>query len=57
MTAYNIYHRHEKINKQPLTQAQVDELKSHSSIRKVVAKRQSVQIPVSELRIVKCVVF
>ena len=68
MKAYNIYYNHKRINNTLLSKDDIDEIKSHKTLRKF-NKKMNIhnvdsnnyisleEIPVNDIRIVECIIF
>ena len=57
MRVYNIYYKHERINKTPLTKDDVNKIKTQKIIHKAGPHNTVEEIPVDRIRFVGCVVF
>lgn len=73
MKAYNIYYNHKRINNTLLSKDDIDEIKSHKTLRKFNKKinihnadsnnvnsnncLSLEEIPVNDIRIVECIIF
>ena len=57
MRVYNIYYKHERINKTPLTKEDVNKIKIQKTIHKAGPRNSVEEIPVDRIRFVECVVF
>lgn len=58
MLKYNIYYRNIKVNKRPLSEKEINNIKSVKTINKYNENTKMVyQIPTSDIEIIKCYVI
>lgn len=57
MRRYNIYFKNQKINKKPLTKAELDYIKQYEVINKVKDKDTVEKIPIRFIRVVEYITF